>query len=85
MRNKIYNALLNWIGYNYGSQEMEEPSYNIEEIIDSIVMPIIKEDKDIVIKCIKDFLCTEEYIKLDGEAIAENYRKLLNILEGGDE
>ena len=33
------------------------------------------------IECIKDFLCTEEYIKVDGEAIANNYVELLNILE----
>jgi len=33
--------------------------------------------------CIKDFLCTTEYITLDGKAIAENYGLLLDILEKG--
>lgn len=31
-------------------------------------------------KCIMDFLLTEEYIKVDGVAIANNYRNLLKIL-----
>ena len=33
------------------------------------------------IKCIEDFLCTEEYIKSDPEATANNYVELLNILK----
>lgn len=41
-----------------------------------------KENKEKEIKeCIKEFLCTEEYIKVDGEAIANNYYKLLEILD----
>ena len=42
------------------------------------------QDKiDKAIKCIEDFLCTEEYIKSDPEATANNYVELLNILEEG--
>lgn len=33
---------------------------------------------------IKNFLCTEEYINVDGKAIADNYEKILEILEGGN-
>lgn len=33
------------------------------------------------IKCIEDFLCTEEYIKSDPEATANNSVELLNILK----
>ena len=36
------------------------------------------------IEYIKDFLCTEEYIKVDGIAIANNYIELLNILQEED-
>ena len=38
---------------------------------------------DAAVNCIKDFLCTMEYINLDGKAIAENYGLLLDILEKG--
>ncbi len=31
---------------------------------------------------IKNFLCTEEYINVDGNAISNNYGKLLEILKG---
>lgn len=31
-------------------------------------------------QCIKDFLCSEEYINIDGDAIANNYENILGIL-----
>lgn len=37
------------------------------------------------ITCIEEFLCTEEYINLDGEAIANNYLQLYDILRGTKE
>ena len=33
---------------------------------------------------IKNFLCTEEYINVDGKAIANNYEKLLQVVKGGN-
>ena len=33
---------------------------------------------------IENFLCTEEYINVDGKAIANNYEKILEILNGGE-
>lgn len=33
---------------------------------------------------IKNFLCTEEYINVDGKAIANNYEKILDIIRGGE-
>ena len=69
----------------------------LESIVQDYEIP--KEDKEFIdmthrntelleqinkaTECIKDFLCTEEYISLDGEAIANNYHELLKIL-GGD-
>lgn len=35
-------------------------------------------------ECIKNFLCSEEYIKVDGIAIADNYAAVLEILEGSN-
>ena len=40
---------------------------------------------DEAIECIKEFLCTEEYIKVDGKAIADNYEEILSKLERGKE
>jgi hypothetical protein len=34
-------------------------------------------------ECIKTFLCSEEYILVDGTAIADNYAAVLEILKGG--
>ena len=34
-------------------------------------------------ECIKTFLCSEEYIIVDGTAIADNYAAVLEILKGG--
>jgi hypothetical protein len=39
---------------------------------------------DKAIGCIETFLCTEEYINLDGEAIANNYQEVLEKLKGVD-
>ena len=41
-----------------------------------------KEVIDKACQCIKDFLCSEEYINVDGDAIANNYKNILNILKG---
>lgn len=40
MRDKILNAILLWIGNNYGSQEMEDPCYDIESMVDEIMQVI---------------------------------------------
>lgn len=40
-----------------------------------------KEVIDKVRQCIKDFLCSEEYINVNGNAIANNYENILHILE----
>lgn len=39
-----------------------------------------KEVIDKVNKCIKDFLCSEEFIGVDGISIANNYENILDIL-----
>ena len=39
-----------------------------------------KEVINEVRQCIKDFLCSEEYINIDGDAIANNYENILDIL-----
>lgn len=46
-----------------------------------------KKQKEVIDKsrqCIKDFLCSEEYINVDGDAIANNYENILDILKGED-
>ena len=43
-----------------------------------------KEVIDETRQCIKDFLCSEEYINVDGDAIANNYENILDILKGED-
>lgn len=43
-----------------------------------------KTQKEVIDKsrqCIKDFLCSEEYINVDGDAIANNYENILDILK----
>lgn len=40
-----------------------------------------KEVIDKVNKCIRDFLCSKEYIAVDGIAIANNYKDILDILK----
>ena len=40
-----------------------------------------KEVIDEARQCIKDFLCSEEYINIDGDAIANNYENILDILK----
>lgn len=40
-----------------------------------------KEVIDKARKCIKNFLCTEEYINVNGIAIADNYSEVLDILK----
>lgn len=40
---------------------------------------------DRVINCIENFLCTEDYINVNGNAIADNYAEVLNILKGGND
>lgn len=44
----------------------------------------LKKQKEVIGKvyqCIKDFLCSEEYINVDGDAIANNYKNILDILK----
>lgn len=42
-----------------------------------------KEVIDKSIEYIENFLCTEEYINVNGIAIADNYKSILKILKGG--
>lgn len=42
----------------------------------------MKEVIDKAIENIEKFLCTEDYINVNGIAIAENYKELLEILKG---
>lgn len=44
----------------------------------------LKEVIDKAIENIENFLCTEDYINVNGIAIAENYKELLEILKGED-
>lgn len=41
-----------------------------------------KEVIDEARQCIKEFLCSKEYINVDGDAIANNYENILDILKG---
>lgn len=45
----------------------------------------LETNRDEVIECINEFLCTEEYIKVDGLAIANNYTEIVIKLEKGKE
>lgn len=45
---------------------------------------LYKEVIDKAIECIKNFLCTEEYINVNGIAIADNYAEILEILKDED-
>lgn len=61
----------------------------ILEILDYIsnLEQQVKKQKELIDKarqCIKDFLCSEEYINVDGDAIANNYENILDILKGED-
>jgi len=40
MRDKLLNAILLWIGNNYGSQEMDDPCYDIESMVAEIMRVI---------------------------------------------
>lgn len=40
-----------------------------------------KEVIDEARQCTKEFLCSEEYINVDGDAIANNYENILDILK----
>lgn len=62
--------------YKNGVFSLEYDKETMSDMIDDY-----KSRNKKAIECIKDFLCTEEYIKLDPEAIANNYRELLNILK----
>lgn len=62
-----------------------EDVLNCEDLIK--IMDYIKQLEqriDKAIECISNFLCTEEYINVDGKAIANNYEKILEILNGGE-
>lgn len=60
---------------------------NIRKLEDKIktINNLCKKQKEVIDEarlCIKDFLCSEEYINVDGDAIANNYKNILNILKG---
>lgn len=64
-----------WLIYGYNQcakllNETEDQCKKQKEVIDEAC------------QCIKDFLCSEEYINVDGDAIANNYKNILNILKG---
>ena len=37
MREQLIDVLYEWVGKNYGSQEMADPSYNLEDLADYII------------------------------------------------
>lgn len=37
MKTKLYYAIIDWIRYNYGSSEAEEPCYDIGSLVDMIL------------------------------------------------
>ena len=37
IKDKLLDAILLWIGHNYGSQEMEDPCYDIESMVNKII------------------------------------------------
>ena len=37
MKTKLYYAIIDWIRYNYGSSEAEEPCYDIESMVEMIL------------------------------------------------
>ena len=47
MRNKILKAIRLWIAYNYGLQEMEDPCYDIESMVNEIMLVIEGGEKDV--------------------------------------
>lgn len=61
----------------------KEYNYRYEEIDN--LRKQCKKQKEIIdksIKNIENFLCTEDYINVNGIAIADNYKELLEILKG---
>lgn len=45
IKDKLYYAILDWIGYNYGSQEKEDPCYDISSMVDMIIETLRKEER----------------------------------------
>ena len=93
IRNNIEEAVKTLIMYEKQNKKLQDR--NIELVLEKdrlkennnamqeeMAMTWKKLDK--VKGCIKDFLCTEEYCKLEGKAIADNYMKLLSIVGGDD-
>lgn len=66
---------------------MEECTYiqNLEQKYIEIVEELFKLQLVNLraIKCIEDFIISEDYINLNGQAIAENYLKITKILRAG--
>lgn len=69
---------------------LKENSEHNDKVVDKVNwenMLLKKENKkqkeviDEARQCIKEFLCSEEYINVDGDAIANNYENILDILK----
>lgn len=72
-----YNrAIYNILNEN---ERLKEENYKLQARADKYKCRIDKAEE-----CISNFLCTEEYINVDGKAIADNYEKILEILNGGN-
>ena len=72
--------------YIQGSDHYLIPKDEFNELFNEMVnwKEESKKQKEVIDEarqCIKDFLCSEEYINVDGDAIANNYKNILNILD----
>ncbi len=75
-----------FIEYNKEIYKILDNLDEIQGLLNYTTECLIEKDNriDKAIEHIKEFLCTEEYINVDGKAIAENYSKILEILQGGN-
>ena len=85
MNKEEIDILYSFANDEYCRDVYDWQGFNYEEIC-PLIDKLIKEDKkykeviDKARQCIKDFLCSEEYINIDGDAIANNYENISGIL-----
>lgn len=77
--NKLYDPknFNYYTNYGYAMSLLISDADIILEYIEDLQQKIDKAEE-----CISNFLCTEEYINVDGKAIADNYKNILEILKG---
>ena len=59
-RDELKQTILKWIGMCYGSQEMEDPCYNIDALADFLYVKMIHEEE-------------KRYCKICGKEMKEGY------------